>query len=228
MKKHKFWAPRWGMNLPILYDVKWHSSTLATQLLQLNPSKTLPSDWIKKRKGLLYTHIFSVVWQCTKSQIRAFSTAEYEDRDHNHALLVMIIYNTPEPKHISCITLMNTIFIRIWDNFCLVHHPKIESCLIIGHKVQHVQHTYYHENRGLWGGLSYIQTNSYLEQASKIFLKNFLNYWNMRKHWTCIAKKKLFHKHTKGDVDPTLHRKFIFRHLSVMLLSVLTHWGWGF
>jgi hypothetical protein len=82
------------------------------------------------------------------------------NRNHNHVRLVMIIYNTPQPKHTACVTLMNTIFTWIWDNSCLVHHPKMEGCLIIGHKVKHVQYTYFNENQRLWGGLSYIQANT--------------------------------------------------------------------
>jgi len=159
--------------------------------------KTLASDWMKKRKGLLYTHPFSVVWQCTKRQIRALSIVEYEDRDHNHARLVMIIYNTAEPKHISCITLMNTIFTRIWDNFCLVHHPKIEGCLIIGHKVKHVQTRIFMKIKDCEETVSYKSKYSYLEKASKIFLENFLNYWNMRKHEKCIEKNAVSHTQKK-------------------------------
>jgi hypothetical protein len=151
---------------------------------------------MKKRKGLLYTHPFLVVWKCTKRQIRALSIVEYEDRDHNHAHLVMIIYNTAEPKHISCITLMNTILTRIWDNFCLVHHPKNEGCLTIGHKVKHVQTRTFMKIKDCEGIVSYTSRYSYLEKASKIFLENFLNYWNMQKHEKCI-EKMLFHTHKR-------------------------------
>jgi hypothetical protein len=103
-------------------------------------------NWMKKRKGMIYTHPFSVVWQCTKSQIRALSTAEYDDRDHNHTYLVMLLYNTPEPKHISCITLMNTIFTWIWDHFLPSSPPKNGRLPYNWVKLKHVQYMYFHWN----------------------------------------------------------------------------------
>jgi hypothetical protein len=155
---------------------------------------------MKKKKGLLYTHPFPVVWQCTKCQIRALSIVEYEDRDHNHARLVMIIYNTAEPKHISCITIMNTIFTRIWDNFCLVHHPKIEGCLIIGHKVKHVRYTYFHENQRLWGDcLIYKQT-----QLSGKGFKDLRKFSKLRKHakaWKMYWKNAVSHTWKKTQIQ---------------------------